>query len=177
MSNVGKWDHWYAGLVEPAAYGDTATYQMCADWLADCATVEDWGCGKGWARRFFGAGRYVGVDGSRTPYADVIADLADYRSDVDGVMMRHVLEHDDSWPRILANASTSARLRLAIVLFTPLAERTRRIAWTPTVGVPDIGFRLGDLIGPLEADGWTVDVETLATNTQYGTETILRCKR
>lgn len=177
MGNAGRWDHWYAGLEEPAPFGDTVTYQMCADWLADCRTVEDWGCGKGWAKGLFRADQYVGVDGSRTPYADIVTDLADYRSDVDGIMVRHVLEHDPAWRDILTNAISSARLRLAIVLFTPLAKATCQIAWNEAVRVPDISFALDDLTGPVAAAGWEWTSQTLATATQYGTETILRCSR
>src|SRR5258705_10270963 len=50
-SNLGAWDGWYANLDEttPSAFrnDDTETYRIAADFLKDCATVEDWGCGAG----------------------------------------------------------------------------------------------------------------------------------
>lgn len=173
--NVGLWDRWYAGLADPQPYGDDTTYLLGAEFLADCPLVEDWGCGKGWFRTFTNPDRYRGVDGSCTPFADVIADLATYRSVVPGVFMRHVLEHDYRWADILENAAASATDRLVVVLFTPLGDTTREIAFAPDPGVPDISFRLDDILDRLEA--FTVDVETLTTATQYGTETILRCTR
>lgn len=174
-SNVGLWDRWYADLSEPAAYGDDTTYLLGAEFLTDCPLIEDWGCGKGWFRTFVHPDRYRGVDGSRTPFADVTADLATYRSEVPGVFLRHVLEHDYRWEAILANAAASATERLAVILFTPLGEATREIAFAEDPGVPDISFALDDLLAHLTA--FTVTVETLTTATQYGTETILRCLR
>lgn len=177
MGNLGKWDRWYADLDEPQPYGDTVTYQIGADWLAGCSLVEDWGCGKGWMRRLIPDDRYRGVDGSRTPFADVIADLAVYRSDVAGVFIRHVLEHNYGWKKVLDGALMSARERLCLVLFTPLADQTGEIAFAADPGVPDIAFRLDDLTTRIEIAGFCWTVETLPTATQYGVETVLRCER
>lgn len=177
MGNVGRWNNWYAGMTEPAAYGDTTTYQLGADWLADCALVEDWGCGKGWLSTLIPPNRYRGVDGSATPFAHVTADLAEYQSAVPGVFLRHVLEHDRRWAQILDNAVATAQERLVVILFTPLAETTHEIAWNASLGVPDIAFRLADVTGRIEAGGMVCETETLPTNTQYGQETILRCTR
>lgn len=178
-TNLGRWNRWYGLLgTDPEPYGLSVTYQMGADWLADCAVVEDWGCGKGWMRQYVQPPeRYRGVDGSNTPFADEIVDLAVYRSRMPGVFMRHVLEHERRWWLVLANALASAEQRLALVLFTPLGEETREIAFAPDPGVPDISFRLTDLTDPIGAAGFTWSAETLSSPTQYGTETILRCAR
>ena len=177
MTVLGRWDNWYAGLDKPAPYGDTATYQAAADWLAGCSLVEDWGCGKGWMSRFIPPERYRGVDGSQTPYAAEIADLTTYRSSVAGIVMRHVLEHNNDWRAILENALASATSRLAVVLFTPLVPATREIAFSDLVGVPDLAFRLTDLTDVIDAAGWSWTAETMDTATQYGAETMLRCER
>lgn len=174
-TNVGKWDRWYAGLDEEQPYGLTETYQLGAEFLADCALIEDWGCGKGWMRRYVAPDRYRGVDGSRTPFADEIADLAEYRSDVHGVFMRHVLEHDYRWSLILANAVASFRERMVLVLFTPLVEKTHEITFAPDPGVPDLAFSLDDLAERFDGLDWSHD--TLTTATQYGTETIFYIER
>lgn len=178
MSSAGKWDRWYRLLDgSPEPYGLTVTYELGADWLSPCETVEDWGCGKGWMRNHVPAHRYRGIDGSQTPFADVVADLTAYRSNVAGVFMRHVLEHDWEWRRILDNALASARERFCLILFTPLAEVTHEIAYAEDPGVPDISFRLADLTDPIAAAGFEWFVETLGSGTQYESETILRCKR
>ena len=178
MGNVGLWDRWYAsGLDEPQPYGDTVTYELGAAWLADCAMVEDWGCGKGWLRTLVPPERYRGVDGSQTPFADVVADLVDYRSRVPGIFIRHVLEHNRDWAAILDNALASAQQRLFVALFTPLVEHTGPIAYADDPGVPDIAFRLADLTDRIEAAGFEWTAQTLVTKTQYKQETVLRCQR
>jgi hypothetical protein len=177
MTNVGLWDRWYAGLTEPAPFGDTRTYRDGADWLADCALIEDWGCGKGWMRRFVSPDRYRGIDGSTSPFADEVVDLATYRSDVPAVFMRHVLEHNHDWATILANALASAHDRLFVVLFTPLVDTTQEIAYAEDPGVPDIAFHLPDITDHMTAAGFDWQAETISTATQYGVETLLRCQR
>ena len=178
MGNLGRWDRVYAtGLDEPQPYGDTLTYELGAEWLAGCALIEDWGCGKGWMRNLIQPDRYRGIDGSLTPFADVVVDLADYRSDVPGVFIRHVLEHDERWPAILDNALASATERLFVALFTPLVEQTGPIAHNDLIGVPDISFRLADLTDRITAAGFGWSAERLQTATQYGSETVLRCER
>jgi len=175
VTNLDKWDRWYNNMGDPHPYGSTETYEIGADFLADCATVEDWGCGKGFMRTLIDPDRYRGIDGSATPFADVRADLVGYTSSVEGVFIRHVLEHDWRWAQILSNAQWSAQRKLVLVLFTPLADTTHEIAWNEDPGVPDISFALSDLKVHLEKFD-VVDVETLRTNTQYGVETVLRCE-
>lgn len=145
-SNRDRWANWYAGLTEPAPYGDSASYRILAEHVADCATVEDWGCGKGWMRNFIPDDRYRGVDGTHTMFADEVADLCRYRSDVDGIVMRHVIEHEWEWNLVLANAMASFRRRFALALFTPLQDETRQIDHTMIVEVPDIGFAEADIV-------------------------------
>lgn len=169
-SNLGKWDGWYEGLSEPAPYGGDTTYQAGADWLAGCSLVEDWGCGKGWLRKFVPADRYRGLDGSATPFAAETVDLADYRSQVPGIFMRHVLEHDRRWQRILDNAVASFTERMALVIFTPLADHTHPIAYNRRIGVPDIAFHLDDLTERFGRSTW--NHEEMLTASQYGVETV-----
>lgn len=82
-------------------YG-TVTYRRAAAFLTDVTEVEDWGCGAGGFKRFCRP-RYVGVDGSKTPFADRVVDLCTYTSRVEGIMMRHVIEHSYLWRAILDN--------------------------------------------------------------------------
>lgn len=145
-SNRDRWANWYAGLTEPAPYGDSASYMILAEHVADCATVEDWGCGKGWMRNFIPAPRYRGVDGTRSMFADEVTDLCYYQSDVDGIVMRHVIEHEWDWELVLDNAMMSFKRKFGLALFTPLQDVTQRIDHTAIVDVPDIGFAEADIV-------------------------------
>jgi hypothetical protein len=174
-SNTAKWEAWYEGVDAPRAYGDTVTYRLGAEFLSSCETVEDWGCGLGWMRNFVPPERYTGVDGSSSRFADRVADLADYRSTADGIFMRHVLEHDYRWERILENAIASFRRRFVLVTFTPYGVETREIAFHEDPGVPDISFAKEDLTSHFRGLRW--QEQTYATDTQYGTETVYLVER
>lgn len=166
----GLWDGWHRDA-EPVAYGDTVTYEMAWEWLQDCPLVEDWGCGPGWSRRYFRAGQWRGVDGSQSPAVHELVDLRAYRTWVPGILMRHVLEHNMEWERVLDNALASFSHRMVLVLFTPMMEETRTIAWNPVPGVPDISFAARDIESrfPSRVDFQKKD---LSTKTQYGVERI-----
>jgi hypothetical protein len=171
---LGKWDAWYKNAgPEPSSfrYGNTATYQMAADFLADMDLVEDWGCGLGGFKRVCTA-PYWGIDGSKTPIADVIADLCTYRSNVDGIMMRHVLEHNYNWMDVLENAVASFRKKFCLILFTPFQDETREIAHNRKHGVdvPTIGFKQEDIEKYLKGMEWSM--QTLETKTVYKMEHI-----
>lgn len=168
---TGHWNvahHWH----EPFPYGDTTTYELAEAWLRDCKLVEDWGCGLGWSRRYFRAGQWRGIDGSKSPTVSEVVDLAQYRSQVPGILMRHVLEHNDDWAMILDNALNSFTERMALILFTPMAEKTGVIAWNCGYEVPDISFRALDLESRFPGNVDFRDVEDLHTNTLYGVERI-----
>ena len=120
-------------------------------------------------------GLYRGLDGSETPFADDVVDLCSYVSDVQGVMLRHVLEHNDRWQLVLKNALDSATWRLVIILFTPMAEQTHEITRTEELDVPDLSFSHDELM--LYFNDFEVRWEDLTTNTQYGTERIYYLER
>jgi hypothetical protein len=179
-SNLGKWDPWYKDLTaedKPQPYGASPTYEMGAQWLKDCAVVEDWGCGLGWAKQYYRPDQYFGVDGTKSPYADVVADLALYvPSDAaPGIFMRGVIEHDYRWDLILANAYRSFTQRMCLVLFTPMVRvGPWQQAFVESIGVPDLSFSYFNIVGPMQDAGilrW--ETETIASpNTGYGVETI-----
>jgi hypothetical protein len=175
-TNVGKWAAWYQDLEEPWAYGDPTSYEIGAAWLAGCALIEDWGCGAGWLRTLLPPERYRGLDGTASPFCDAVVDLVTYRSRAPGVFLRHVLEHNEAWPRILDNALASFTDRMALILFTPERPVTEVIARHLEVGVPDIAFRLADLTNRFPPDV-TYTVHRIPSATQYGGETILLLER
>jgi hypothetical protein len=151
-------------------YGEDTTYKKAAQFLGPGNLVEDWGCGAAYACRFFTPEAYIGVDGA-SGFANKIADLRTYRSDVDGILLRHVLEHNWEWKVILKNALSSARNKLVLITFTPFSDVTHQIAWNEKEKVPDLSFCKQDLLDIL-AFNYFVTEETVQTDTQYGTETL-----
>lgn len=176
MSNLNKWNEWYVGIENPEPYGDTETYQMGAAFLWNCETVEDWGCGKGWFRNFRKDG-YIGIDGTWSKFADRHEDLEEYRSHPEGIFMRHVLEHNYGWEKVLDNALASFTKKMFLVLFTPLVEKTKQIDFIESVGVPDIAFNEYDIIARFP-DNVAWSMETIeSAGTAYGEETIFRLSK
>jgi hypothetical protein len=168
-SMIGAWNY---GRLDKFNYGDDTTYRRGIAFLDGRGTIEDWGCGFAHARTFVTKSRYVGIDGS-SHHADRIADLSAYTSEVDCIFMRHVLEHNVEWRRILANAIASFTKRMVLVIFTPLAETTRQIATSTvltSIPVPDIAFGKQDLTDYFKHLSYTE--ESLDTDTQYGREHI-----
>jgi hypothetical protein len=139
-------------MQDAAPYGGFRSYEMGAKWLLPCELIEDWGCGKGWLRTLVERDRYRGIDGSVTPFADAVVDLALYLSETPGLFMRHVLEHDWRWAQILDNAVASFTERMALILFTPLGETTREIGREAAAHVPVIGFRLEDITDRIDCE-------------------------
>lgn len=175
MTNVGLWNDWYADLKRPAPYANTLTYTLGAEWL-DGLQVEDWGCGMGWLRTLVPKERYHGIDGSHSRFADEIADLTDYRSETPGLFMRHVLEHNVEYEKVLDNALASFTERMALILFTPLAEETHDLEWEDPPGVPNYSFRLEDLTDRF--DGVTWEMKSVSGQVKYGgPETIFYISR
>jgi hypothetical protein len=172
MSNVGRWEGWHNGVTDPTPYGDTRSYRVGAEFLSDCALIEDWGCGQGGLRLCVPADRYRGVDGSTSHFADEIVDLCEYRSEAEAVFMRHVLEHNRGWRSIMENALTSAQRRCVIILFTPLADDEIEIGWNENIGVPDLSLPWPEFEARLPIDcqytSWTVE-----SDTQCNEETIV----
>lgn len=100
-------------------------FLVAAKWLnlPEIDVVEDWGCGHAQFRRCLAPHQeYRGVDASDYAYADVVADLASYHSEVAGIHMRGVLEHNTEWKRLLSNLLDSAQVRAVVTLFVPMVK-------------------------------------------------------
>jgi hypothetical protein len=170
QSNAGRWEPLYRESREAEPYGDACTYEKIARFLQGVDTVEDWGCGRAWLKRYLQPPTsYKGVDGSSSRFADKVVDLVTYVSQADGVVLRHVLEHNNDWSQILRNAVRSFRKRLALVLFTPFVEKTHAIGHNAALGVPDLSFAKEDLIRHFADYRWSLQ-ENIETTTQYGIE-------
>jgi hypothetical protein len=175
-----KWNEWYTNLTfndfGSFRYGETVTYELGYNFLKNCDKIEDWGCGTGGFKRFFvdNLNKYVGVDGSTTPFADIKTDLTSYCSNVDGIFMRHVLEHNYDWKLILENACKSFKQKMCLVLFTPFSDETKEIAHNLKHGVdvPDISFDKNELINIFKMYNIKYELITLNTDTGYNIEHI-----
>ena len=172
-SNVGKWV-WYQNEQNHVPYGDGLTYRLGAEFLKDCATVEDWGCGTCFmSTQLDPKIQYTGLDGTHSKFVSNPVDLVTHRSQVkpDGLFMRHVLEHNYDWNPILKNAVASFGRKFVLVLFTPInTTGTYTMQTNPEIGVPDLSFNLTDILN--ELTGLKFNVEELQTHTQYGVEYI-----
>lgn len=164
-SNLGKWKH-HAAATGVGFYGDHDTYRIGEEWLSGLA-VEDWGCGMGGFSAYH-EGPYRGVDGSPAKMVDEVVDLCEYRSDAEAIYMRHVLEHNDDWQKILHNAVASFRKRMVLVLFTPLVEETRVLVRHKTIDCPDIAFSRKDLLA--EFAPYLVSETTIPVDRGYKVE-------
>jgi hypothetical protein len=160
-----KWDQFYKGVEDMRPYGDSRTYVLGADFLKGFS-VEDWGCGLGWFSRYH-QGAYIGADGSCSKFATVSADLTEYTSKTDGLFMRHILEHNHEWRKVLENALKSFQKRMVLVMFTPFSDETNVIQES-VPGIPDISFRKEDLVECFRS--LIAREESLKTATQYGYE-------
>ncbi|MEX0909994.1 MAG: hypothetical protein WDZ75_01735 [Candidatus Paceibacterota bacterium] len=169
---IGKWAQWYKGITKMSSfrYGNTKTYKLAEGFLKGLS-VEDWGCGTGGFKRLH-HGPYRGIDGTETPFTDVVADLREYQSKTEGIIMRHVLEHNYDWERVLVNALNSFTKRFCLILFTPFTEETKEIAHNLKHGVdvPDLSFQKAELEWFLK--GMEFEMETHQTKTAYGVEHI-----
>jgi hypothetical protein len=133
--SAGKWDY----SKGPCIYGPPATYIEAAALLDKKEwTVADWGCGCCAAKSYFSRAKYVGIDGS-PGFADKVADLREYREPSDGILLRHVLEHNYDWPVILKNALAAAKRRLVVILFLPMKRYTELYAITGD-GIPALNI-------------------------------------
>jgi mannosyltransferase OCH1-like enzyme len=187
-SRAGLWNKCYEGdQYGREIYADPRTAQLAAGWLniPSIKTVEDWGCGYGGFKNYLAPHQtYIGIDGSQSRFADKIEDLTNYKSKADGIHLRHVLEHNPSWPEILTNFLQSFTQRAVLTLFTPLADVETVIARYPNfndtgVEMVDISLSENDLYRFFN-DAGDIAVRTmkdLNTKSQYGIEHIYLLKR
>lgn len=176
---LGAWDTHHGTLTEPHEYGAPGIYQRAAEWMVGCAEVEDWGCGGGALRGYLhDSTTYIGIDGSASPWATLGADLRRYRSRVEGIVMRGVLEHNDEWEPILDNAVASFTRRLAVGIFTPTAPKTVVLRTEPDYeNVPVIAFRQDQLLARLTDCDFHVEVIVDQAHAFYGYEWLILAAR
>lgn len=138
---IGKW--WHGG--PSTQFGLANSYMLAAAFLDGLPVVEDWGCGAGWARRYFLRSTYVGVDGSKSPHCDVVDDCRTRGTRPDGIMLRHVLEHNPQWVKLLTNALDKFKSRL-IVISHLATKPTSILVQNEDAGFPSIWLGEDELL-------------------------------
>jgi hypothetical protein len=177
MSNLGRWDRYYKNWSREKthAFGCETTYRKGYEFLAGCERIEDWGCGYGFFRNFCAPDQYRGLDCSCTPHADENVDFVTHQTTVPGIFMRHVLEHNPEWKKVLSNALASFQERMVLILFTPLVAETVQILWDEACGNPTYSFSLQEILDVMksfcESQGMTIVTELhVPTRTMFKEE-------
>lgn len=153
---MGAWK--YTHRTDDVRYGGELSYRKMATFLDGCGPlVEDWGCGGAYAKRFFSKSCYVGLDGSEGR-CDRVVDLREYTSQADGILIRHLLEHNYDWPLIVANAAVSFKKRLVIIFFIPTAKFTTN-AFNENNGIPNLSIGTTLLLSYFPESRFTLDWE------------------
>jgi hypothetical protein len=152
-TRLGVWNDFWTNR-DPSEHDSTMV--RAVDFLAvpEITSIEDWGCGVCILKKYLNPDQvYIGIDGSDTKYQSLIADLATYKSKVDGIFMKHVLEHNVQWKQILQNMLESFTKRCVLILFTPFSHETQSLitAYVHTndngevVQIPDLSFKKEDI--------------------------------
>lgn len=145
--------------------------------------IEDWGCGNCVFKEYLNNNiKYVGVDGSETGYQNKIEDLTKYVTEVDGIYLRHVLEHNGEYKKIFKNALESFNKVFILVLFTPFTSnneidvlKTCNLKDKP---IPDIAFNKKHIIDIIEQNNCSYELlENIKSNTSYKYEQIFIIKK
>lgn len=122
MSGFGKWNG--KEINKQRVYGDPITYKKAKKFLDDGNDIYDLGCGNQEFKNYIKKSKYIGVDGSADRNPDLVHDLAEDFKQVDNILLRHVLEHNDCWKIILSNVLKSFKKKLCIINFIPFGEKT-----------------------------------------------------
>lgn len=151
-NNVGKWDVVYSGVNTPFPLGVIETYKIGMEFLSDCNSVEDWGCGIGFAKQYCNT-KYIGIDGSKSINTDIVCDLRYYTSITDGIFLRHVLDHNVDWELILNNAINSATKKISLITASKSRDKTELIRIIENRDIVDIEFNCEDIKTILKLHG------------------------
>ena len=180
------WTYRYEPGELVAPYGDDTTYRDGLGWLWEtCCTVEDWGAGAAYGRKFTPPGKtYVAVDGSpeSAPHVDHVSELHAWRIRMprtypDGIFIRHVLEHDLNWRQVLTDALSFFVRRMVLVTFTPFTSGPTRPLRPPGDYRYDLSFNTAELTSHFDGFRWRMQGYRDRERLQYGQEHLFRIER
>ena len=180
-ATINQYDYSSVGQV---CYSDPKceSYKKAAAFLGVHKPVEDWGGATGWAKKYF-TSSYKNIDGSAHKNVDVIADLTEYTSNVNNILIRQVLESNINWEKIINNAKKSFTDKLCIVISTPLVQSTRMGMRNPIVDsrgkvdqskyFQEMLFSKNDILNLFPKSEYKVEEETISTEQYYRKDWIL----
>ena len=148
---MGKWDEYFLNRNYPFSLGSELTYKIGMSFLEDCDIVEDWGCANGYAKQFCKSPTYIGLDGSKNICSNNLVDLRYYSSNVNGIFIRHVLEHNAEWQLILENVLKSFTKKASLIFGGPWKEITHIKDIIADREIVNMGFRKNDIIDMLQS--------------------------
>ena len=159
------------------------TFNIAKTYLSDCKKIEDWGCGPlCYFKKFIDPSiEYLGIDGSLS-IDSIKSDLINYTSNVEGILMRHILEHNelDKWSIILTNALNSFTYKMCLILFTPFENDTKILYRNASCYnyVPTISFNKHEIIQLIVSNNCSFElIENIKTNTEFGIEHVFLIKK
>jgi hypothetical protein len=183
-SMLNKWD--YSGVADVRYSDDNAeSYKKAAEFLGD--SVEDWGCGTGYARFFFKD--YRGIDGSPSKNIpkENIVDLREYTSSVDNILIRQVLECTEDWKVVLENAKKSFKKKLCLVIMTHFSKEENLMVRESVIRADStvekdryidmVSFKKQDILDFFPEKEFRLKEEIIYTETGYGQDWVLYVER
>ena len=118
-------------------------------------------------------GFYRGIDRDPSAACDQTADLAGYTSTTDGLLLRHVLEHNLHWRGVLRNALASSAAAWSWSYPHRSSEPPRSTtAWRGpprAPSLPEIRFCRGDLVREFRGVPFRLE-ENVPTDSPFGRE-------
>ena len=149
--------------------------------IDEIKSIQDWGCGNCKLKNYIPKNKnYFGIDGSITGYQNHISDLVDYKCSCDAIFMKHVLEHNILWKKILLNFLDSFEKRAILIIYTPFSEKTKIIGETikginyynNLVSVEKISFCKKDIIDIIQSCNISFKFEEIESNNEFKKDNI-----
>ena len=169
---VGRWQY---GNAEPCPDGDDVTYRKGMAFLDGHGTIEDWGAGTGYARRFVDPKRVPRrrrqPEPRRRPHRRPARAIARTPTASSCATSSSTIP---DWRTILENALRSFRRRMVLVVFTPFAAETHEIALVAGHPRPGASART---IWWRHFEGSTGARRRVETNTEYLREHVFYLER
>jgi len=192
QSYIGVWDRIWVGRSSDEQH---LLALKASDYLnddEDIKTVEDWGSGACFLAKYLRPDiEYTPIDAAtniESKFTVNVVDLVDYKSSVDGIFLKHVLEHNYAWEKIFRNFLSSFKRRGVVVIFTPFSGDVddRVITCTyesqndkkESVRIPDISLsreKFDNIVK--EYPGVSYTEQTIKWDSPYKIENILNFTR
>lgn len=154
ISRLGLWNNFWSSRINRKSK-ECIIINYCKQLIIknNITSMEEWGCGQAKIKSLIPNIKYLGIDGSNTGYQNKIYDLVEYKSNIECIFMKHVLEHNVEWKKILENLIESFQKLCIIVIHTPYQDTTKVLGYSLNeinkygynINLEKIGFSKSDL--------------------------------